>query len=271
MGKHLSQLSCFWLNLMALLLSVIYLLVLVPNGSVNALSSSTVCNTPTTQNIHFDSTELVQITKTQEDGIGNFTLVQEMTDTSSADKFENILRIASESNNRIIEDVGPGFLYIYLWGGEINNVTRLSPTEIQFDIVLGSNTVPTLPNPCIDPVNDSDYINSATMLNSIYNSYVIGVPSPNSGTALNFIATTYSITTTYYDQDNDGEKSNIDPNDNDKCVTSQQTACEIITPQVAIQKQQPMLAETGKTGIWVYVASLSIISLLTSHLARRKL
>lgn len=217
--------------LSSLSLFVFCLLALSPTSKIDALSSSTVCNTPTTQNTSIGPTELIHITKTHDDGLGNYTLIQKMSDPTSADSFENILKLISNPSNRVVEDVGPGFLSIYLWGGQMSNITRVSPTEIQFDITLNAITVPGLPNPCLDPIDSSNYLDSAVTLNSIYSSHTIGVPSPNSGTALDFIVTTYSTTTTYYDEDGDGEKSNIDPDDNDKCATTAQTACQTATPK----------------------------------------
>jgi hypothetical protein len=160
------------------------------NGTVEATCKST----DTTYN--FSDTDMVGFTITANDGNGNYTIIQEQSNTIAHNKFLTLLQNVSQPNARILEDIGPGFTTLHMWTGNVTNVTSISPTEVQFDfhVEAGVTDTPTpLISPCVDPVPDATYQADAVTLRSIYDPVPLNVQQPNGATALILTVTNYSL------------------------------------------------------------------------------
>lgn len=160
------------------------------NGTVEATCKST----NTTYN--FSDTDMVGFTITANDGNGNYTIIQEQSNTIAHNKFLTLLQNVSQPNARILEDVGPGFTTFHMWTGNVTNVTSISPLEVQFDfhVEAGVSDTPTpLVSPCVDPVPDATYQADAVALRGIYDPVPLNTQQPNGGTALIFTVTNYSL------------------------------------------------------------------------------
>lgn len=160
------------------------------NGTVEATCKST----DTTYN--FSDTDMVGFTITANDGNGNYTIIQEQSNTIAHNKFLTLLQNVSQPNARILEDIGPGFTTLHMWTGNVTNVTSISPTEVQFDfhVEAGVTDTPTpLISPCVDPVPDATYQADAVTLRGIYDPVPLNTQQPNGGTALIFTVTNYYL------------------------------------------------------------------------------
>jgi hypothetical protein len=160
------------------------------NGTVEVTCKST----NTTYN--FSDTDTVGFTITANDGNGNYTIIQEQSNTIAHNKFLTLLQNVSQPNARILEDVGPGFTTFHIWTGNVTNVISISPTEVQFDfhVEAGVSDTPTpLISPCVDPVPDATYQADAVTLRSIYDPVPLNVQQPNGATALILTVTNYSL------------------------------------------------------------------------------
>jgi hypothetical protein len=159
-------------------------------GTITATCSST------TTTYDFSDTDMVGFTITANDGNGNYTIIQEQANTIAHDKFLALLQNVSQTNARTVEDIGPGFIMFNFWSGNVSNVIDYSPTEVQFEIHVEagvSDTPVALTVPCVDPIPDSTYQSSATALRSIYDPVPLNTQQANSGTALIFTVTNYTV------------------------------------------------------------------------------
>lgn len=156
------------------------------------------CNAVAT-NYSFLATDFVAITVTANDGNGNYTLVQEMSNATAQDNFLAFITQTALPNSRAFEDIGPGILQLY-WGNQsVTNIVDLSATAVQYDFHVqpGVTDAPTpLPAPCSDPIADQQYIDSATFLRNTFDSYTLNVPQSNAGVDINSTVTNYTVTNT---------------------------------------------------------------------------
>ena len=167
------------------------------NGCIETRTpGATVCNQTVTY-YTFSDTDMVGFTITANDGNGNYTMIQEQSNTLAHDDFLALLQTIDSGEVRAVEDVGPGLIAFHMWNGNVSNVIDISPTEVQFDLHFEAGVTDTpiaLTSPCgPDPVADAVYQADATQLRNIYDAAPIGVQQPNGGTALFFTVTSYSV------------------------------------------------------------------------------
>ena len=148
----------------------------------------------TTTTYSFSNTDLISFTVNSKDGLGNFNVTQEHVSSRHADWLA-MLNQMTVDNTRMEENINSGSVIFNFWEGNISNVVDLSPTQVQFDWKLQPgiyDTPDALITPCIDPISDIAYQNSASTLIPAYDSYPVGTPVSNGGIPIVFTITQYS-------------------------------------------------------------------------------
>ena len=151
----------------------------------------------TTQTItSFAGTDFVDITKTFDDGNGNYTLEQEMATPASATALFNIITLAETAGVRTEENIASGAFILNFWEANVTNATLITPTRIRYDAHTNASLgVPTpLNSPCVDPVSDVQYVNSVAFLDAQFAGWTLNNPNGNSGPDIEFIQTQYTAT-----------------------------------------------------------------------------
>ena len=169
------------------------------NGCIKRTVTSNVltCNEQVTT-YSFTATDLVSFSILSKDGNGNFTATQEH-DAGIHAQILALFQSMTVDNTRMEENIGNGAAIFNFWEGNLSNVIDVSPTLIQFDWHLEpsvSDTPDALIEPCIDPIADSVYQNTASQLTTIYNSVPLNTPINNGGQPITFVVTHYTQTST---------------------------------------------------------------------------
>lgn len=143
--------------------------------------------------VNFTAGEYTQFTITANDGNGNYTIVQEMSTVAGATNLVTVLTEASQANARTEQQIIGTATFNY-WSGNFSNISQPTTTSVQFDMHLEvgvTDTPPALDTPCVDPVSDSIYQNSATNLRTVYDGIPVGVAQPQSPDSIVFTINTY--------------------------------------------------------------------------------